>query len=1007
MTPSDKKDRDEIVAEQKRNVVIDAGAGTGKTETLVQRYVAFLERGASIRRLAAITFTRRAAGELRFRIRELVLRRLSDTGSAKLREALGLLDEAPIGTIHSFADRLLRLHPVEAKLSPRYEIREETQDLVRLVTERLLRSGEPAIEDYLAAGLRAWSDDGGYQTKHGLDSLVSGLINSRDVVPKLQTPGEPDDAATRSGASSLLAKIRDSAPRSAPLQPFATDLEEIAATTDRRGLLRSLVEFSSGFKKELRQKTHFVKDDAGWALYKELKAARDTLTTPHYAEMVFRLVSQRPTILGYYEEIKRERELVDQTDLLIKLRDLLGDEGLRKEYAALFDHLFVDEFQDTDPVQSDILTALVRDADRPRPGSITIVGDPKQSIYRFRRADIEAYAAFRTWLTEAGALVRPLVCNFRSLKPLIDFFNARFPDILGTGPDFDPATGQVGYKALKDTQPGEPPSVLRVPFTGPDGADLKADSGRVVEADAIARTLRALHDEKRLHWGDVAVLSATTTTWPDYAPAFDRYGIPYAARGGQIFAKDPVVRSFILALRAVADPEDGVAAAAYYRPPFWLLTLRDLVDRTDAQSRAEEFLKDLRLKRTTSAPAQTARRLLEGTYARTLLDAGANGSLNLAKVEELIHVLDRRSREGLDLDAVTSELRAWIDAPGESELPEPMDADVVRFLTIHQAKGLEYPVVVVADSFQQGYRSNRSPWRINWEGTSAFLSLEGLSAELPAGGGLKEREKSFEDAELRRLVYVAATRARNLLILPSPLSKRPGSLLYAKLNTPMATLMRDAAAPTVPETPAWRPKPATIDVGIDLWRAGLPEAARPRTAPAAVTSLLEPELHEEGMEPKGKLLRNGRYGPVFGTVVHRVLALRISGAEGTPRELVDRVAREEGLEAHLAEAIQDVERAWTTLASLRGTRATEFPIAALQPDGRLVQGYIDLLIVSDRVHMIDFKTDAPGRYPMYESQVRTYARLLANCPAWAGRTFSAGLLFTATGDFQEVALQNT
>jgi superfamily I DNA/RNA helicase len=203
----------------------------------------------------------------------------------------------------------------------------------------------------------------------------------------------------------------------------------------------------------------------------------------------------------------------------------------------------------------------------------------------------------------------------------------------------------------------------------------------VAEADALARTLKDLHSKARICWGEVAVLSLTTTSWPDYAQAFDRYGIPYSARGGSVFAKDAAVRSFLLALRAVPDPEDGVALAAYFRPPFWPLTFEDLAHKSPARAKAEEFLKDLRLKRTTSPPAATARRLLNETHARTMIEAGPNGAQNLAKVEELIHGIDRRSREGLDLDAISAELRGWIDDPASAEMPEPVEIDAVRFLT--------------------------------------------------------------------------------------------------------------------------------------------------------------------------------------------------------------------------------------------------------------------------------------------------------------------------------------
>ena len=1074
---SDDPARKDIRLERKRNVVVDAGAGTGKTEMIVLRFVELLapttaEPAIPIGRIAAITFTRRAAGELKYRIREKILSALeSKEGGAerqaRLREALAGLDNAYIGTIHSFADRLLRLRPVEARLSPGYEIVEEAGHLVAQTVERLTIAAERetlaaaagiepvlaaecegTIRDYIASGFRLASEQGEFETKWGFDALVSGMIAKRDLVTVIDSPTIPAFGVIAAGAKGMAAEIRAlkaASEGTKALHRVARDLDRVARAKEGPALVRAVFQLKRAFPDSLQMKADFPDDGDGWELKKKLGGDSKTdghieteIVSPIRDWMIARLARLQPAVVGIYEALKREREVVDQNDLLLKLRGVLAQEAHRRFYAGMFEHLFVDEFQDTDPIQADILRALVRvtGADSPRPGTITIVGDAKQSIYRFRRADIEAYGTFREWLRAGGALVRSLQANFRSVEPLITFVNDRFSAMMGKveqGRVFDPSTGRVFYEALHHTVPKAGPAVDLIPLAGTGGTPLTAGEGRPIEAEAFARYLIHLRSTKLqvrdpgskgprdLRWGDVVILSYSTWNWHLLFEEFDRLGIPYAARGGSVFAGDPLVRAFILALRAITDRKDGVAQAGVFRPPLWPLSMDDVAGKTPAFQEAEELLGALRKKRLGRPPAETARDLLSRTRCLATVEGGPNGLQNLTKLRELIQVIDGLSREGKDFDAVTTELLTWIEEPPQVDAPEPVGEDVVRFLTIHQSKGLEYPVVFLWDSFQKATKDPKGSWIAAPSGKAAAIQLEGLKGDVPAGSGVLALEALFSAAEMERLAYVAVTRARDLFVTAAPTYKTAGDYLYSSFVAAPPALVRRADPYRPDAPPAWAkgaralpsftPSPAPLESWKPAWEAGLARALRPVAAPLAMTRERHPEVLEE-KDPSDDLRKGkgeGRHGPIFGTTVHRALQMIVGGGKGAARTVVQQCATESGLGSKIEDACEDVARAVTALGKIPGEKCTEFPVAALRDNGVLLLGYIDVLAVGEEIWIIDYKTDAPPSgdaltsYPEYVGQVRSYAKVLRESGVFGGKRLRTALLFTATGAISEFA----
>ena len=541
-TPPDQDQRDAAIAERNRNVLIDAGAGTGKTSILVDRLVEMVAPthkapAIALSRIGAITFTRKAAGELRLRIRERLLVELSKVKPAteregQLREAIAELDTAYVGTIHSFADRLLRLRPVEAGLSPSYDIVEDDEVLVREAFNVLLHAvqngtlnaeleGTDAVDrgdeatqivlDVLNVGLRAETREGEWLDNYGLDALVGGFVQLRDVPPPDLPPPAFDFASFQKAAKEFVALAKEVAkgfPGADWIVQTASVLNKLRAAQDPIEIVRETRrQLARAPRSQASKKNDFGGDDKAWTLWKLYKdkdkqggrSLRDDLSAPLDCWLATRLVRLFPVIKALYERVKTRRRQLDQLDLLLKLRDLLvSDKSARAEYQRRFDHIFVDEFQDTDPLQAEIVLYLCEREPRAdkwgdvilADGKLTLVGDPKQSIYRFRRADIAMYERIRKVVAKQDHLPVTLSANFRSLPLLIDWFNDRFALILGKSPDgnpFDPATGKVFQQPLaRGRQGDEKPAVHVVPFDFNDGDEHNVDDYRALEGQSAS-----------------------------------------------------------------------------------------------------------------------------------------------------------------------------------------------------------------------------------------------------------------------------------------------------------------------------------------------------------------------------------------------------------------------------------------------------------------------------------------------------------------------------------------
>ncbi len=1081
----DEDDRRRAIGERERNVIVDASAGTGKTSLVVERIVELVaprdgRDPIPIDRLAAITFTRKAAGELRVRTRQRILERLAvlstdDDAAEPLLRALSGIDTADIGTIHGFADRLLRKWPAQARLDPRYQLEDDGARLADECFQLLVHASETrtlgellrgstttdraeeamgTILEMQRAGLRLRSQDTEHWTYRGLDSLVSGFVLHRDIDAPDLAACELDRLTFGRFADEYLQLVdglESDSNGGRWLCRVGETLRSLTEEDDPAVMFRELVDrLERGPRGKATDSPQFARDfnrdRRAWEIWKAFdlderkkpvrdRSLRDDLLAPLRRWLAIRLSRLRPVVLHVYELVKARLQVVDHIDLLLRLRDLLRDDrAIRRSCQALFDHIFVDEFQDTDPLQAEIVLflcergaeAATADSARLAPGKLTVVGDPKQSIYRFRRADIATYQRVVEIVESSPHRAVRLSSSFRSTPGLVDWLNERFAQILGTsdhGERFLAETGDVFHQPLtKGRISGSDPAVHAVALDLPDGG--KAAEFRALEAEAMARYVRWLvrvscitiadpvtHVPRAIGFGDVGVLAITTTNLPELFDAFDRDGVPYAARGGSLFLGDPIHRRFMLGLCALADRDDGVALAALLRPPFFAVNLGDLArsrsdDPGDRAVQARAIVSELRRRRFERSPGATARALLEETGLGRTIALGPNGSQRLCGLQELCFQIESRAvAEELDFDAIVERLRDWIDHPRGLDRPHPVSGDAVRVMTIHQAKGLEFPVVVLWDARATWKeRATHDAWTVDRDGRGWAMRLDALQWNEPAELDTVDDERQLRAAERKRLVYVAATRARDILVVPKVGSPDDGWIF--------GSLLGPTRSPTVVERALHTPQ-----AHADWFDAAAPSVAAPRgvtdrdvvlartwteRAIASSCDRLRPTAFTQATSPRVLWGKKGRFGTVFGETVH--VAIGIALQTGAPADdAVRSAALHTGLAAHLNAAIDDVARALVALSTLGVSRACklEYPVAGLAPNGALVAGYVDLVAeLADGLLVLDFKTDAPPAteeliHQHYIDQVRGYASVLER--ALGTGPIRAGLLFTADG----------
>ena len=848
---ADQADRDRVYRQTGTTMFVEAGAGTGKTTALVNRMLELVTGpgATAIGSIAAITFTDKAAAELRNRVRAKLNERLASTSSehdkAKLTGVLDGLDSAAISTLHGFARRILAEHPIEAGLPPRFEALDQISSDVEF-DERWHRF----IDELLCDASIAWAvglvdaagvDPGSLRDIGAAFNANWDRVRVADAVPQ----AVPFDAsgiigqgtsllewrhATRdftAKATELLGKLGEYLAR---LHAATTDVERFAvlneSNLDGRGVPKGGGVFRGDDWAPMR---------AGLVELRERCAAAATEVIDNAIAAVCDRIA-RFTLDAANQ--RRAAGRLEFHDLLVRARDLLRTSPeARASLHRRYRHLMLDEFQDTDPIQIEIAVLIAaggqglptdpasatgRSATWDRletaPGQLFFVGDPKQSIYRFRRADIELYGDARQRFGFERGESASLHVNFRSTASIMAWVNAVFGSLMsGAGDHSEGDTAarrlQAPYAALTanraDIGTGPAVTVLGRDAHDKKESGLNAEGIRTVEAADVADVIcEIIHDGWDVHdrhlngtrparLGDIAILVPTRTCLPQLEAGLSAASVPYRLEASEFVWRSRTVRDLMMCLRAAADPDDALAVVSALRTPMYGCGDDDLyayyqavgswsyfaaeVTSLHAEhhrvASAMEHLRALYDDHSLVAPSVLLERLVR---ERRVLEQAAAGPRTRDVWRHVRFVIDQARAWSESQHGGLRKFLRWVEMQGaerakvtEAILPES-DDDSVRVMTVHASKGLQFPIVIVAGL--QGNGASPAATRAifvdersgevstNEYGGAAAVRLR-KGAETSTYAAWSDAERWAEHHERIRLLYVACTRARDHMVV--------------------------------------------------------------------------------------------------------------------------------------------------------------------------------------------------------------------------------------------------
>ena len=1110
-----------------RNVVVTAGAGTGKTTLLVDRCVNLLVREPSpvpVNELVALTFTNKAAHEMKERLRAR-LEALTETGTGRPRspgdagpgetdvlcerygltahevrrragEALQRMEQSHIGTIHSFAASMLRLYPLEAGLEPNFR-----EGDGRLLDRRFDACWARWLDGELSgAGPRTgeWKRLLGRFPLARLRELALALCAENVDLEGLRGGGAPDDAV--GSLRDWLRRMDEAAADLLTRHPEQRKIEQAVAVAQRvvRSASFDFASLRSGrtggvsrsgrteamprlggtgatvqaFPKEpvddeeLSLLSGVSKPPKGWSpedfeRAKSLWTAARPLARTDDAEVDGLCALLAPFVRECREEFSRSG-LVTFDGLLVRARDLLRDHPrIREDMKERFRAILVDEFQDTDPLQYEILLWLCEEPSgrsgqwrsvRLAPGKLFVVGDPKQSIYGFRGADIEAYFQVVKEMIEAQQGVEcRLTANFRSDAGILDAVNGVFERLFEERPGLQPehiplrpGRGSADEGAAPPVQgrnrtgvpilcPGstdeETAAPVRVRRVATPGQTLGAAEARRVEARSLARwvdeeivsgqTFFRDRDGNRVRAqpGHVAYLMRSLTDVQTYLEPLRRRGIGYVVEGERAFYAAQEVVDAVNLLRTLDDPYDRVALVGVLRSPLGghddveilALSRQSLLDYRLAEGprrgelppgAVDLYRRLLRLHREVRflEAGSAVDRVFEELPLSVLAASGGSGPQAAANLEKVRLMAREAGAEGNGtLKEVAAEFERRVrevEDEAESALEEETP-DAVRVMSIHKAKGLEFPVVVLVDALggADGRRGAQVEVWQDWSSGLAGLRMDDLWS-LP-GVFLHAKQREREEYERRRLLYVAMTRPRQRLVvsfadrdrrggdsLLSMLEQAAGADLTAGISHTVACgdgeieveVVEEEPEPHEPGVPsAEAPRDDADGASCDwssyesLWRGRRERYEARRQAPMFLSPSRLKEAGEAAQARRPRGLQRD-IALVLGQAAHRVLEHWDFQTSRPAEDLEGAIARHvSGLPPEQQTAVvQELKAMWATLIGsplyeeLRTARilGREIPFVLPWEGETIMEGVIDVVYErGDRLYVADYKTD--------------------------------------------------
>ena len=918
----DAAERERIRTSLDESLLVEAAAGTGKTSELVTRIVNVLATGgARVDQMLAVTFTEKAAGELKLRLREGLERARHDlTGVSELGDddpgeprrniehAIAHLEEAQVSTIHGFCADLLHERPVEAGVDPQFDVLAEPErtfgqafdgwlqqtlaDPPDGVRRALRRRSGGGFGDQIArerpterlrkaaTDLAEWRDFPApwrretFERKAIIDQIVAHLIDFAELV----------DRVSNRRSDRLYLDVR---PALLAARAIQTHDELRPRRRDYDGIEASLVELAANRNVMNPRKgagTRYGDGVLRATVVEQHKKIVDVLRNFRRvadADLAALLQAELRGPMATYAALKRDAGRLDFVDLLLEARDLVRDQDdVREDFQRRFTRIFVDEFQDTDPLQAEILLLLAADDPaerdwrrvRPAPGKLFIVGDPKQSIYRFRRADVGVYQQVKTQLRKAGVAAVALSTSFRAVPSIQRLVNRAFAPLMSSS---------GGQAKAPEAPPGEyvplsphrheghsQPSVVVLPVPHPYGMRRVAASAIELSLpDAVGAFVSWLVSESGWHVterlasaseGDgraagsvqtagrvplaarhVCLLfrrfeSFGTDMTRAYVEALEARELPHLLVGGRTFHDREEVTAMRAVLAAVEYPDDELSVFATLHGSLFAIEDAALLEYHDRFGRLHPFrvppalrvsqgvdaesvdtadgrlapiaealgvLREAHRRRNDVPVAETIGRLLETTRAHAGFVMRPGGEQALANVMQIAEMARRyEASGGLSFRGFVEQLedQAVTRQAGEAPILEE-GSDGVRIMTVHRAKGLEFPVVILADPTCKLHRKT----------AGRFLDAERGLCALRIGGWSPLDLLDHEDDEVERdrqegirLAYVAATRARDLLVVPAvgdgPFQDGWLGPLDAAIYPPVGIRREPSSAPACP-----------------------------------------------------------------------------------------------------------------------------------------------------------------------------------------------------------------
>ena len=812
------------------NVAVTAGAGSGKTRTLVARYLRYLSQGSQPRQVVAITFTEKAAREMRSRarlfLRQLVLAAGTQEGRTFWAALESQMDSARIATIHSLCAEILRNHPAESLLDPQFIVVEEN-------TATALRV--QAVESALIWAIQRPEMAALFQnfSLNRLGALVGLFLGKRlDMVPGSFAPDQLNRAVTQAllkffqdetvscVRSELNLARTDLTLAGDAGETFADQIVELltsldvaeGASTHQEAAASALALFTarrSQMKLNMGKRASRAKD-AVRALRERYDgllqpwlggaSAGDLPPDPNVDQLLAKLSPLLESLYGqalaFYRASLDEQSGLDFDDLEAGTVDLLRNPAIRAHWQAEVAAVLVDEFQDTNGRQREIIQGLCGE----QPGRLFVVGDARQSIYRFRGADVTVFTGLQSEIQRQGGRSIDLDRTFRAHPALLASSGALLSQVMGNTPD-----GQRPYYipfAPLHSERVMPRAGMHAPFVECIlAAGEDSETARAASAHALAGRLAELKVNGEIQsWDEIALLFRASTPFPIYEQALEDFGIPFVTVAGSGFYDRPEVRDLLNILRALADPWDDQALAGMLRSPalgisdVGLYQLRrgsanelrplrdallgDLSNLSPADQkhtlRAREVLADLEPIVDRLPVASLLKRIVDQSDYRAILATCAHlpGSARLwHNVDKLIS--DAQKSGAVRVRAFLEYIATMRDV-GARESEAASEAEgVVRLMTIHKAKGLEFPIVVLADANRRPNRGRNLAYQLDQSWTFGIDKVDGN----PLAFRLAQWQDNLQaDAEDLRLLYVALTRAQEKLIINGHLSLKSDHL---------------------------------------------------------------------------------------------------------------------------------------------------------------------------------------------------------------------------------------